>query len=419
MNKPEAIHKKTINNGISAYLMVLISGAFLFNKDNEYLNNSFVKSHTKIAFLIHISFLINYVIFISFNFLKEFSVLNYSINYVLASSIFCILFLALLYGIYKASKGEVFKISDFLTLWKTEKIVDIDGNAQLDEKDKLTLILAQVPFVWYIINGKYNEQKSVKDIVFLNMLVSIIITIIFILGYTNIVLILLLWYIIFGVFSSINILVNDTIIGLKLNFIPKPEEKITLIKSFFKYLHNYSSGKEFIWITQLKDTQRTKRSTEEAFNTSILEEKKDVPFPKFLIYIPVINIFTLKFVSTKQRFHIINWVIITLLLIIISVLNYFYILPSTFALLLLFPITFGIGYINSRPAYKMPFIYEIYETLVKIKNIFKKSKSSIAEKKAEEHIENNRVWQKTEEHIKNNIVWKKEEWINALYDKKD
>ena len=401
-----SIHKKTINNAISAYLMLIISVAFLFNRDNEYLNNSFVKSHTKIAFLIHISFLINYIIFISFSFLKEYSILEYSINYILASSIFCILFLALLYWIYKASKGEVFKIWDLLTLGKTEKIVDVDGNAELDEKDKFTLILAQIPFIWYIIHGKFLSQKSIKDIVFVNMFVSIIISLIYILGYGNVALLFMLWYIIFIVFSSINILVNDTIIGIKLDFLPNPEEKITLTKSFFKYLKNYASGKEFIWINQLKDAQRLKRSSEEEFNAKILEEKKEVVFPKALIYLPIINLFTLKFLKTKQRFHIINWIIITLLLIIILVLNYFYILPSNFALLLLFPITFGLWYIDSRPAYKMPYIYEIFETLVKIKNIFKKSKANIAEKKAEEHIETH-------------TVWKKDDSINSLYNKKD
>jgi hypothetical protein len=61
-----SIHQKSINNAISAYLMVFISVIFLFNKKNDFLNNNFVKSHTKVAFLIHLSFLINYIIFISF-----------------------------------------------------------------------------------------------------------------------------------------------------------------------------------------------------------------------------------------------------------------------------------------------------------------------------------------------------------------
>jgi hypothetical protein len=93
------IHKKSINNAISAYFMILISVVFLFNKNNKYINNNFVKSHTKVAFLIHLSFLINYIIFISFSFLKNITVpfINYNLNYLLASSIFTILFIMLLY----------------------------------------------------------------------------------------------------------------------------------------------------------------------------------------------------------------------------------------------------------------------------------------------------------------------------------
>jgi len=91
------IHKKSINNAISAYLMVFISSLFLFNKKNEYVNNEFVKSHTKIAFLIHFSFLLTYIIFISFSFLKNVSILNYNLNYFLASTIFTFLFITLLY----------------------------------------------------------------------------------------------------------------------------------------------------------------------------------------------------------------------------------------------------------------------------------------------------------------------------------
>jgi hypothetical protein len=48
------INQKIINNAISSYFMMFISIIFLFNKKNELLNNNFVKSHTKIAFLIHL-----------------------------------------------------------------------------------------------------------------------------------------------------------------------------------------------------------------------------------------------------------------------------------------------------------------------------------------------------------------------------
>ena len=65
------ISKKTINNAISAYFMIFLSWIFLFNKTNPNLNNSFVKSHTKVAILLHINFIIIYIIFIKYNFLKS------------------------------------------------------------------------------------------------------------------------------------------------------------------------------------------------------------------------------------------------------------------------------------------------------------------------------------------------------------
>ena len=70
-------NKKIIANAVSAYFMIFISLSFLFNKNNKYLNNDFVKSHTKTAFIIHIMFLFTYVVFVSFDFGKEFSILNY------------------------------------------------------------------------------------------------------------------------------------------------------------------------------------------------------------------------------------------------------------------------------------------------------------------------------------------------------
>lgn len=39
--------RKIINNAISAYFMIFVSGFFLLNKDNPYLNNDFVKGHTR------------------------------------------------------------------------------------------------------------------------------------------------------------------------------------------------------------------------------------------------------------------------------------------------------------------------------------------------------------------------------------
>jgi hypothetical protein len=51
--------------------------------------------------------------------------------------------------------------------------------------------------------------------------------------------------------------------------------------------------------------------------------KKELKLPKFLIYIPIINLIFLFFKNTKYRFHIINGLIITLILIITIILSIF------------------------------------------------------------------------------------------------
>ncbi len=83
---------------------------------------------------------------------------------------------------------------------------------------------------------------------------------------------------------------------------------------------------------------------------------------------------------------------ITLFFIIFIILNYYNYLNNSNYILLLFPIFFWYWYINSRPAYRIPIIYDLYEGLVFIKNIFIKTKKTIKEKQAEEHSENMKVW---------------------------
>jgi uncharacterized membrane protein len=84
-------------NALTAYLLVFISFLFLFNKSNKYINNDFVKGHTKTAFLIHIMLVLVYVIFIRL-------ISNYYITTYLSSLLFLILLGLLLLGMYKAHK---------------------------------------------------------------------------------------------------------------------------------------------------------------------------------------------------------------------------------------------------------------------------------------------------------------------------
>jgi uncharacterized membrane protein len=84
-------------NALTAYLLVFISFLFLFNKTNKYINNDFVKGHTKTAFLIHIMLVLVYVIFIRL-------ISNYYITTYVSSLLFLILLGLLLLGMYKANK---------------------------------------------------------------------------------------------------------------------------------------------------------------------------------------------------------------------------------------------------------------------------------------------------------------------------
>jgi hypothetical protein len=65
MTTPE-LNPKIKANAKSAYFLLFVSAAFFLSKKNELINNSFVKSHTKIAFIIHMLFLITYIIFITY-----------------------------------------------------------------------------------------------------------------------------------------------------------------------------------------------------------------------------------------------------------------------------------------------------------------------------------------------------------------
>jgi len=139
-------NKKIIANAVSAYFMIFVSLLFLVSKDNKYLNNSFVKSHTKTAFIIHVMFLVTYIVFVSFGLGKEFSVLGYGVNTILASVIFIGLLAMLLYGIYRANKGEVLTADELLTLSRQDKLTSIEKK-ELSEQEKVSIILSYIPFL--------------------------------------------------------------------------------------------------------------------------------------------------------------------------------------------------------------------------------------------------------------------------------
>lgn len=353
---------RTKNNALSAYMLVWVCATFLFVKNNEYIDNDFVKSHTKTALLLQLFLVATWFLFLHLSILSGFVFLNYGLNEIISIIFFLFTFAFMLYWMYKASKWEYFTIKDFGSMTKTENLVEVAENVEMNEKEKMTLILAHIPFIGFLVYWKYYNyrNKLLDNIIKLNAYSSFAIILIYILGYSNIASVFVLFYILFVVFSSIQIVMKWNILNLNLKYLKDTMSYFVLFKSFFIYLKRYFTDfQKFSVIeleTRLKEEQRAKD------NIAILSSKNDTKIPSFLIYIPVLNIIFCFIKNSKYINHIKNGLAITSLFILILLLNYFYLVSLNWLLLLLFPIFFGIAYLN-RLDYRLAFLNDAYEIL--------------------------------------------------------
>jgi len=372
----ENVEQKSINNAISSYLMIIASWFFLINKDNKHINNDFVKKHTKSALIIHLLFILTYIIFIYNWLFKNIIILSYWLNIIVADILFIFLFSMLLYGMYKASKSEYFNIWWFLKASRNISL-DINNDNKLDEKDKLTIVASYIPFIWYIIWWKY-ENKQVQNILTLNMFISVIITLIYILWYSNVSTLLILIYIVYSVFVWVNLFTRNELVSINLPYYFSPNWKIELQKNLLIYIKNYISW-NFKWLKEIIKEEKDKKETKDKSESININKLEKVKIPEFLIYIPIINLFLLFIRENNNKLHIRNGLIITLISILMLILIFFGYIPSTLLLLLLFPICFGLWKLEIK-YYKMPYIYEIFLFIIKMKNLFLKSKQDLKEK---------------------------------------
>ena len=365
-------NKKIIWNAVSAYFMIFISLLFLFNKDNKYLNNSFVKSHTKTAFIIHVMFLVTYIVFVSFWLWKEFSVLWYGVNTILASVIFIGLLAMLLYGIYRANKWEVLTADELLTLSRQDTLVEVEKK-NFNEQEKISIILSYIPFLWYIVYGQNYENPILKNINKIALIAWVFIALLFVFSSYNLALLFSLGYIVFVVFNCIVLVSKDELVKININKIPTPEDKIIIQKSLWEYMSRYFWKKQFIELKKIVARKKQERVTEEKKSTEALSKLSSVSLPAKLIYIPFFVLIYLPQLKSKQNLHIKNslwislWIILSWCIFGIS---------SSVQIFALFPIAYGIWFID-RLWYRMPYAYEMYEIIFEkilggIFGIFKK-----------------------------------------------
>lgn len=375
----ENLNQKIINNAISAYLMLFISWMLLLNKTNKNINNSFVRSHTKTSIIIHLMIILNTIVFLIYKLFWNITLFQLNLNIIIATIIFILIWIIMVNWAYHAFKWENFEILKFINKSKWVNL-NIDNNIYNEEKDKLNLLLCHIPFIWFIIWSKFKNNK-IEDILKLNLFVTLIICLIYILWYINITNFLSLIYIIFIVFIWVNLYSRDELISINLPYYFLPSWKILIQKVIFKYFKNYFKW-DFKKFETLKNEQIEKENKLKNDDFLYLENLEDVKLNKKLIYIPIIGLIFLFQKENKYIFHIRNAMIISLISIIILILIYFWIVSSKLFLLLLFPISFGIWELNNI-TYKMPYIYEIYRFGKYLKNLFKSSKEEINKRKKE------------------------------------
>lgn len=379
------ISEKVKGNAISAYLMVFISGLFLLNKTEPNINNSFVKSHTKSAMLIHLWFLITYIIFISNWIFSSYNFLWFWINNIITDIIYIWLLILLINWIYKAKNGKTFNISENINISKTKNIIDINWDGEVSEKEKLTILLSFIPFIGFVNFANYSENKTIIEWVRLNIFISLILSLLLIFWYTNLSTLIILAYLVLITFIWINLFTRNELISIKLPEVFSPFNLYILFITIKDYLKNYFNSKDFKWFNIIYKENIEKVENEEKQNEENLKSKKELKLPKFLIYIPIINLIFLFLKNTKYSFHIINAMIINILLLILLLLSILWYINNNLYLLFVFPILFWIWYSNNKLAYKMPIIFDIYELFVNMFLVFKSSSKKIKEKTIEEN----------------------------------
>lgn len=392
MENNENLNKKAMKNAESSYFLILLNLAFFFSHDKD-VNHPFVKAHTKTASIIHLLFLLTYIIFIHFQFLSL-PIYWLFLNKILAAIISLGLLWMLLLGIYKAGKGKSFWIGEVIHIAKKEKLLDVNADKNLDEKDKLSLILSYIPLLWIFIAWKYRENKQIENSASFNLFASFIILSSFLAGHHEVGSIFLLFYTVFIVFSALMIFSQDTLIHINMLEIGNIKKHYNKIKDSISYLENYFSKEKFSTFSELEKIKSDERKKNEDEELKELEKKENFPWHEILIYLPLVNFLTLSKLATKKNIQIINGFWISLLLLLILIIPN---INNAFSFLLVFPIFYGLAFWKDTINYKLPFFFDIGNIFIRFwtrfSQVFKKAKTiQQTEKKA-----NLKVWEEKKE----------------------
>ena len=357
----ENLHKKVIWNAISAYFMIWVCIFFLFNK-GEYFDHPFVKSHVKVAFSLHlIRFFMLFVM--SYPFLDNIDILGYSHNTLMTAVLSLFLFWAILYGMLQAHRWNTMTVSEiFHKAWVSKNVMKHESTETLGEQETVLLILAQIPFLGYIIYPRHKKIPHIRDVSQLNLLVTIISCLLLLIGYNSLASLVMLLYIIMAVFQWIRLGMENKISTLDMSLIPTAEEKYITLRALLKYIGNTFRKDTFTPLKEIRATKTTLAYEREKSELTSIKNLDPAKIPTWIFYIPLINLIWVFFFKTQDNIHIKNGLVITM---IFWVLFGLFGWDSPTLIFMLFPIFYWIGYVQ-RKAYHMPYMYDVYALLGKI-----------------------------------------------------
>jgi hypothetical protein len=179
---------------------------------------------------------------------------------------------------------------------------------------------------------------------------------------------LLLISLAFSIFSIVWLYVRDELVLVNLPGFFSPNVLVKSLKILAKYVYFYFKWdfKEFKVLEAERNEKEVKIKEEDLKSLEPLAELK---IPKWLIYVPIINFLFFFQKKNKYLFHIRNGLVLSIIFVIFLISSLLHMAPSSLILLFLFPICFG-EWMLFTPYYKMPFIYEIYDTFIYLKNLF-------------------------------------------------
>lgn len=352
--------KRIINNAVSAYF--LLGPLLLLNKTTPQINNAFVRGHAKTASYLLIWFILLFFLLNIFSFLGNYSLFWFNIFFLLSTTVLLLYLSLFVYGAVKAYKWETFAIKQIPSITGTSKILKVSESTVTREKDKTSIILSYIPFLWYFLYPKLSKYPSIRSVNKINLYSTIIIMLFYTSWRNNIATLLFLAYIIYVTFTAVKLFVDDHIKIVNLEKFWSFEESYVRVKAFVLYIYNYSSRdhrfREYALYLKIERARVTKQAK---LMLKTLLPRKSLPFPKWILYIPFINMVGVFFLDTRYKTHIINGFCVNILLIIIWIFTGF---NSIYSLFILFPISYGLAY-QRKIDYKFPVVYDIAKVEMK------------------------------------------------------